>query len=133
MFKEVTITTKKRTEFINITNHIKKFIQDHEIKDSIVYIFVPHTTAGVTINENADPAVPADMEMGLNKIAPLDDNYLHLEGNSAAHIKTLLIGTHQVIIIENGNLKLGVWQGVFFAEFDGPRTRKFFIKSMGQV
>ena len=90
--------------------------------------FVPHTTAAVTINENADPDVPRDIIMELDKVIPFHDNYRHMEGNSAAHIKTSLIGSSEAVFVENGNLVLGTWQSLFFCEFDGPRTRKYMVK-----
>ena len=128
MLEEIGINTNRRVEFIEITNSIQKIVTKSDIKEGICYLFVPHTTAGLTINENADPTVLEDMIMELNKIIPFDDNYEHLEGNSAAHIKSSLIGVNQMIIIEKGKLKLGTWQGVYFTEFDGPRNRKLYVK-----
>lgn len=128
MLEEIGINTNRRVEFIEITNSIQKIVTKSDIKEGICYLFVPHTTAGLTINENADSTVLEDMIMKLNKIIPFDDNYEHLEGNSAAHIKSSLIGVNQMIIIEKGKLKLGTWQGVYFTEFDGPRNRKLYVK-----
>lgn len=128
MLEEIGINTNRRVEFIEITNSIQKIVTKSDIKEGICYLFVPHTTAGLTINENADSTVLEDMIMELNKIIPFDDNYEHLEGNSAAHIKSSLIGVNQMIIIEKGKLKLGTWQGVYFTEFDGPRNRKLYVK-----
>ena len=98
------------------------------MKSGICHVFTPHTTAAITINENADPDVPKDIIMKLDKIIPLNDNYRHIEGNSAAHIKSSLVGASEMVIIENGNLVLGTWQSIFFCEFDGPRTRKVLVK-----
>jgi len=103
-------------------------VYESGIADGIVRVFVPHTTAAVTINEGADPAVVKDMIKELNKIVPLRDNYLHMEGNSAAHIKSTLVGASEMVMIENGSLVLGTWQAIFFCEFDGPRQRKVFVK-----
>ena len=100
------------------------------MNDGLVTVFVPHTTAGVTINEHADPSVVEDILMELDKTIPLNDNYRHLEGNSAAHIKSSMMGASLTIIVESGRLVLGTWQGIFFCEFDGPRSRKCFLKAM---
>lgn len=125
---EYRIKTTKLQEFIDITNLINEEIKKQNIQDGIAVVFVPHTTAGITINENADPDVVEDMLTSLNKIIPVNDNYLHYEGNSHAHIKASLMGASSTIIIENGRLKLGTWQGVYFCEFDGPRSRKVYVK-----
>jgi secondary thiamine-phosphate synthase enzyme len=98
--------------------------------EGVCFVFVPHTTAAVTINENADPSVIQDIVMELNKIVPFEDRYRHLEGNSQAHIKSSLVGCSQVVFVESGKLVLGTWQGIFFCEFDGPRTRKVFVRIM---
>lgn len=125
---EFNVKTNKREEFINITSYIKGAVKESGVKNGIAIIFVPHTTAGVTINENADPDVTIDMINGLNEIVPNLKKFRHIEGNSDAHIKASLIGSSVTVIIENGNLKLGTWQGIYFCEFDGPRLRKFYIK-----
>jgi secondary thiamine-phosphate synthase enzyme len=93
-------------------------------------VYVPHTTAAITINENADPSVPQDIVMELNKIVPSQDRYQHMEGNSPAHIKASLLGFSQMVFVESGRLVLGTWQGIFFCEFDGPRSRKVYVKAM---
>jgi secondary thiamine-phosphate synthase enzyme len=98
------------------------------IKEGFCIIFIPHTTAAITINENADPSVVQDLMMAINKMAPLEAGYHHLEGNSAAHIKSSLVGCSKTILIESGRLVLGTWQGIFFCEFDGPRSRKVHVK-----
>jgi secondary thiamine-phosphate synthase enzyme len=124
----ININTSKRIEMIDITPNILQLIKEQKISGGICSIFVPHTTAAVTINENADPTVVKDMLNTLNKLIPHQNNYLHSEGNSDAHIKASLIGASEVIFIQNGKLMLGTWQGVFFCEFDGPRSRKVWIK-----
>ncbi len=128
MVFEFSLKTTKANEFINITGKVKEAVMESKVNSGICVIFVPHTTAGVTINENADPDVVKDMLMELSKIVPEDKEYRHFEGNSSAHIKASLMGSSQTVIIENGELKVGTWQGIYFTEFDGPRTRKFFVK-----
>jgi len=125
---EHSIKTHKSDEFINITGIVREEVKKSGVKDGAAIIFIPHTTAGVTINENADPDVVYDMLSGLRKIAPEIAEYRHMEGNSHAHIKASLMGSSCTVIIENGELKLGTWQGIYFCEFDGPRTRKIYIK-----
>ncbi|MGI6768247.1 MAG: secondary thiamine-phosphate synthase enzyme YjbQ [Bacilli bacterium] len=122
------IKSRKEDEMIDITSIIQDDVNNSKIKDGIVIVFTPHTTAGITINENADPDVVYDMLNTLRKLFPKDPNYRHLEGNSHAHLKASFMGSSCTIIIENGKLKLGIWQGVYFCEFDGPRTRKFYTK-----
>ena len=128
MITEITIRTSGRTVLEDITSKIREVVQKSDITDGICYVYVPHTTAAVTINENADPSVSRDIIYELNKIIPFSDGYHHLEGNSAAHIKSSLIGVSEMIFIENGKLVLGTWQGIYFCEFDGPRTRKVYVK-----
>jgi secondary thiamine-phosphate synthase enzyme len=113
---------------VDITSDIRNAITESGVTDGAALLFVPHTTAAVTINENADPDVHRDMVMEINKIVPWDDNYRHLEGNSAAHIKSTLVGASEWIVIENARPVLGTWQGIYFCEFDGPRSRKLMIK-----
>lgn len=129
---EFYVKTNKKEEFINITSYIKGAVKESGVKNGIAIIFVPHTTAGVTINENADPDVTIDMINGLNEIVPNLKKFRHIEGNSDAHIKASLIGSSVTVIIENGNLKLGTWQGIYFCEFDGPRLRKFYLKIINE-
>lgn len=128
MLKEITIQTNTQTQILDITAQVQKVVSESGIAEGLCCVFVPHTTAGVTINENADPSVKQDILMELNKIIPFDDNYSHLEGNSAAHIKASIIGSSVNIPLKNNNLLLGTWQGICFCEFDGPRTRKFYVK-----
>ena len=124
---EIQIITKHRSELQDITEHVRNFIRNNNIQHGICTIFCPHTTAGVTINENADPDVKADILRKLGEIIPAHDNYRHIEGNSDAHIKASLIGNSTQVIVENGRLILGTWQGIYFCEFDGPRNRKVWI------
>ena len=122
------VKTRARTEFQNITRMIEKTVQDSGIKEGICVVYVPHTTAAVTINESADPAVVEDIISQTEKMVPWSAGYRHSEGNSAAHIKASLFGFSETIIISEGELVLGTWQGIFFCEFDGPRTRKVLVK-----
>ncbi len=122
------VASSKRVQTIDITGEISAFVKKCGISDGVCYIYVPHTTAAVTINENADPDVQSDMAMGLEAIVPGRLNYDHAEGNSPAHIKSSIIGITETIFISGGRLVLGMWQGVFFCEFDGPRPRQVHIK-----
>ena len=129
MFYKIELSTHQNAEFVDITTQVQKKISQSEISDGICVVFVPHTTAGITINENADPDVVKDILMMLDKKIPMrDSDYKHSEGNSAAHIKASLIGSSVSVIIENGKLQLGTWQGIYFCEFDGPRKREIWIK-----
>jgi secondary thiamine-phosphate synthase enzyme len=128
MLSQITVRTNSRTEFIDITHEIQRLVKESQLTEGLCQIFVPHTTAAVTINENADPSVTKDIQMELNKVIPFDDNYHHFEGNSAAHIKSSLIGCSVTVIIDGGRLQLGTWQGIYFCEFDGPRQRKVWLK-----
>jgi len=128
MFKKLTLESEKRIEFIDITSKISVFVQESGVKEGLIVLHVPHTTAGVTINENADPDVKKDIIKQLNNLAPLKNDYQHLEGNSDAHIKTSLVGNDQTIILKDNRLMLGRWQGIYFCEFDGPRTRNVYLK-----
>ncbi|ADO77843.1 secondary thiamine-phosphate synthase enzyme YjbQ [Halanaerobium praevalens] len=128
MFSQLTIKTNKKIDFVDLTAEIKKKISDSKIKSGLIQINIPHTTAAVTINENADPDVKEDIKKEINKLIPFQDDYQHLEGNSAAHIKSSLFGNDQSIIFEDGKLKLGTWQGIYFCEFDGPRKRLVNLK-----
>ena len=124
----LSVKTRARTELIDVTSDINQVIQKSGIEQGLCMLYVPHTTAAVTINESADPSVKSDMLMILNKIIPWEANYRHLEGNSAAHIKSTLVGPSELIAIENRKLVLGTWQGIFFCEFDGPRSRKLHVR-----
>lgn len=122
------VKTSQQAELKDITASVQAIVSKSGVKSGICTVFVPHTTAGITINENADPSVRRDIIMELDKIVPHSDGYAHSEGNSAAHIKASMMGFTQNIIIESGNLALGTWQGIYFCEFDGPRARKVFVK-----
>ncbi|HHU91928.1 MAG TPA: YjbQ family protein [Halanaerobiaceae bacterium] len=128
MVKKINIHTNNRTEFIDITKEIRQMVKESGISDGIITIFIPHSTAAVTINENADPDVVRDIIMEINKVIPFLDSYKHFEGNSAAHIKSSLFGVSESVIVADGELLLGTWQGIYFCEFDGPRNRKVFVK-----
>jgi secondary thiamine-phosphate synthase enzyme len=131
MLKRLTVKTNQRDEMIEITREISAFVRESGISDGIVYVYCPHTTAGITINENADPDVKHDMLMRLDEVYPwTHDKYRHAEGNSASHLKASTVGTSQPVLIENGELILGTWQGIYFCEFDGPRSRKCMLKVM---
>ena len=129
MLQTIKVRSSQREEMINITSEIKKYIIKNNLNEGVVTLFVPHTTAAVTINENADPDVPSDIILGLGKISPNLRDFNHVEGNSDAHIKSSLVGCSQQILVENNKLVLGTWQGIYFCEFDGPRTRKLHIYS----
>jgi secondary thiamine-phosphate synthase enzyme len=128
MIQTFQVKTTTQTEFIEITHSVQEAVQKTGMKDGICLIFIPHTTAAVTINENADPSVVQDIVMELNKIVPFKDPYRHMEGNSPAHIKASLMGGSEIVLVESGKLVLGTWQGIFFCEFDGPRNRKVHVK-----
>jgi len=130
--QRISVRTRSRTELIDITDKVQSAVDKSKVKDGLCIVFVPHTTAGITINENADPSVCKDILKGLNKVIPFDDNYSHTEGNAAAHIKASILGSSLNIIIENGQLQLGTWQGIYFAEFDGPRVREVWITLIGK-
>jgi secondary thiamine-phosphate synthase enzyme len=128
MVKRLNISTGSQTELIDITDKIQNVLSESNIQSGICQVFIPHTTAGITINENADPSVKRDILNELNKVIPFDDNYHHSEGNSAAHIKSSVTGVSLSLLVENNRLQLGTWQGIYFCEFDGPRSRKIWVK-----
>ena len=128
MIKELSVRTSSRVELLDITDLVQDVVSKSGIKSGLCCVYVPHTTAGITINENADPSVRKDIIKELNKIIPFEDNYSHSEGNSAAHIKASLIGFSQNIFFEEKRLILGTWQGIYFCEFDGPRSRRVYVK-----
>jgi secondary thiamine-phosphate synthase enzyme len=121
------VSTGSRTEFVDITAQVNRVVAESGVQDGICMIYVPHTTAGVTVNENADPSVREDILKELNKVVPFQDAYAHAEGNSAAHIKSSIVGCSHCAPIRNGRLALGRWQGVYFCEFDGPRSRQVWV------
>jgi len=122
------VPTRSRTQFVNITADVQAAVQRLGIDDGVVTVFVPHTTAGVTINESADPDVTKDIVGALDKLIPWNGGYSHMEGNSAAHIKSSMMGSSATILVEDGELQLGTWQAIYFCEFDGPRTRKVWVR-----
>lgn len=126
--KTIQISTGSRVNLIDITGQVRAAVAEAGVASGIVTVFVPHTTCGIMINEHADPDVVRDIKMQLEKLAPPDAGYRHYEGNSDSHIKTALVGSSEQIIIENGQLVLGTWQGIFLCDFDGPRTRKVHLK-----
>ena len=128
MISTISISTRNRSEMIDITSTVKEHMQKAGLQEGVCYIYVPHTTAGITINEGADPSVVTDIQAMLNTLVPWEGPYRHLEGNAAAHIKSIMVGSSATVLVESGRLKLGTWQAIFFCEFDGPRTRKVHIK-----
>ncbi len=128
MMEIINIKTHSRTEFINIDKYIASYANKKKFTNGILSIFIPHTTAGITINENADPDVKIDMDKILTNFIPWENNYNHFEGNSAAHVKASLMGNSANVFVENTQIQLGTWQSVYFCEFDGPRNRSFWIK-----
>jgi len=129
----ISVPTRQRTEMVDITAEVQRVVRDSGVREGLCVVHVPHTTAGVTINENADPDVVRDILHELNKVIPFEDGYRHSEGNSAAHVKSSLVGCDQTIPIAEGRMVLGTWQAVFFCEFDGPRSRKAFVQVLGQA
>ena len=126
--KTFSITTSERVDLVEITSQVAQEVTESGVVTGTVTTFVPHTTCGITINESADPDVARDIKMHLTKLVPQDGAFRHYEGNSDSHIKTSMIGSSENIFIENGKLVLGMWQGIFLCDFDGPRTRKVYIK-----
>ncbi len=128
--KKISIKTQKRNEIIDITPVVKKTIESMGVEDGICVVYCPHTTAGITVNENYDESVKGDMLFSLNKISPDYSEFRHMEGNSDAHVKASMMGCSITFIIENGKLMIGHWQGIFFTEFDGSRNREVWIKAL---
>jgi secondary thiamine-phosphate synthase enzyme len=123
------IQTHQRDEMYEITSSLQAYLEEQRVEDGVMYVYCPHTTAGITINENADPDVVKDMLMRLDEVYPWEHSkYRHAEGNSASHLKASTVGASQVILIQNGELLLGKWQGIYFCEFDGPRQRNYHVK-----
>ncbi|GBD99409.1 hypothetical protein BMS3Abin07_01444 [bacterium BMS3Abin07] len=128
MIRYINVKSKKRIELIDVTDLVQKEISESGIKNGICYLYVPHTTAAITINEGADPSVQRDILHTLSKLIPKDVGYAHMEGNSDAHIKSSVIGISGFVFIEEGKLVLGTWQSIYFCEFDGPRHRRLALK-----
>ncbi len=124
----VEVSTRERTQMVDITGEVSRIVARSGVSEGVCRLFVPHTTAGLTINENADPTVVDDILAELNKIIPFEDGYGHSEGNSAAHIKSSLTGVSLTVFVTGGRLLLGTWQGLYFCEYDGPRRRKVLVK-----
>ncbi|MCM8763047.1 MAG: secondary thiamine-phosphate synthase enzyme YjbQ [Candidatus Omnitrophica bacterium] len=130
MMEKINLRTTKRIELIDITDEIQKVLEKSKVKAGICFIFCPHTTAGLTINENADPSVKIDILNTLNKLVPANAGYTHTEGNADSHVKSSLFGASLTIFVENNQLVLGTWQGIYFCEGDGPRSRQVWVKIM---
>ncbi|MBW2996301.1 secondary thiamine-phosphate synthase enzyme YjbQ [Candidatus Woesearchaeota archaeon] len=128
MINEFEVSSSKRNELIDITEEVEEIVKESKVKEGICVVSCPHTTAAITINEGADPDVKDDVLKQLERMVPFDKGYKHSEGNSDAHIKSSLVGASELVIIEDGKLKLGRWQKLFFAEFDGPRNRRVVVK-----
>ncbi|HEC95318.1 MAG TPA: YjbQ family protein [Thermoplasmatales archaeon] len=126
--REIRLTSSRREEFIDITDQVQNLVDEENIRDGFVMLYVPHTTAAVTINEGVDPTVQEDIKEMLSQLIPRDKNYHHLEGNSDAHIKASLLGVNVNVLVKDGKLMLGTWQHIFFYEGDGPRTRKLYVE-----
>jgi len=124
----LTVESRQHTEFINIDRQVQRLITDAGVREGAVQLFVPHTTAGITINENADPDVVADMELILDRAVPWEGGYAHAEGNAAAHVKASMMGASATVFISQGRLQFGTWQSIYFCEFDGPRHRKVWVR-----
>jgi secondary thiamine-phosphate synthase enzyme len=130
MIRQLRVKTNARTELVDVTAGIQRLVTESGVRSGVCYVFVPHTTSGITVNENTDPNVGRDILKELNKVIPFDDDYGHAEGNSAAHIKSTIVGMSKAIMVEEGRLALGTWQAIFFCEFDGPRERRVLVKMM---
>jgi secondary thiamine-phosphate synthase enzyme len=130
MIKQLRVKSSSRTEFVDITAGVQRLVAESGVRSGVCYVYVPHTTSAITINENSDLNVGRDILKELNKVIPFDDQYGHNEGNSAAHIKSSLMGVSKAILVEDGRLALGTWQAIFFCEFDGPRDRRVQVKVM---
>ena len=126
--QQFNVQTTSRTDFINVDSLVNQYIQEHGFINGILTLFIPHTTAGITLNENADPDVTADMEKILDRMVPWENNYANAEGNSAAHVKASMMGSSATLLVENKRMQQGTWQSVYLCEFDGPRTRQIWMK-----
>jgi secondary thiamine-phosphate synthase enzyme len=133
MVKYINVKSRARNEFIDITDKIQEAIKEEGITSGICYIYVPHTTAGITINEGADTSVQRDIQVALTKLVPFDAEYSHREGNADAHIKSTLVGISKMVFVDDGKLLLGTWQAIYFCEFDGPRHRRVAVKIVKTV
>ena len=127
---QFTVRTTTHTQMLDITAQVRRAVADSGVQNGLCVVYIPHTTAAVTVNENADPDVQTDFMKEINKIVPWEDGYYHAEGNSAAHLKASMMGFSETLIVDGGKLLLGTWQGIYFLEYDGPRTRKVYVKVM---
>jgi secondary thiamine-phosphate synthase enzyme len=125
---ELSVKTSEHCQFVNIDHSVQRAIEESGVTDGMCVLFVPHTTAGITINENADPDVVRDMKLVLDRVVPWEGGYAHAEGNSAAHVKASMMGSSVQVIIRNGRMQFGTWQSIYFCEFDGPRSRKVWVQ-----
>ncbi|MCP4642275.1 MAG: YjbQ family protein [bacterium] len=125
------VRTKSHCEMVNIDEAVQAAVSDSGVVDGVVYVFVPHTTAAVTINENADPDVVHDIKHILEKLVPWQGDYAHAEGNSAAHVKASMMGSSETVLVQGGRLQMGTWQSLYFCEFDGPRNRTVWVQVVG--
>jgi len=132
VFSVLEVSSTSRQQFIDITDRVEEIVKKSGVKNGVCILYVPHTTAGITVNENADPSVVRDIMDTLERLVPADGRYRHLEGNAHAHIKSSILGHSACLLIEEGRLLLGTWQGVFFCEFDGPRRRRILVKIIGE-
>jgi len=130
MFEVLELSTLKKTDLIDITGDVSAAVSRARVESGLCYIHIPHSTAGITLNENADPTVRFDIDAKLNRMVPRGEGYTHPEGNSDSHVKSSLIGTTLTLIVEKGSLVMGTWQGIYFCEFDGPRDRMIYIKTI---
>lgn len=128
MIRQLRVKTNSKTELVDITQGVQRLVTESGIRSGLCHVYVPHTTSGITINENTDPNVGRDILKELNRVIPFDDNYGHHEGNSAAHIKSTIVGISKAVMVDEGRLALGTWQSIFYCEFDGPRDRRVFVK-----
>jgi len=131
--EKISVKTAKRIDLIDITDSIQNLVSKNKVKDGVCFIFCPHTTAGLTINENADPSVRRDIINALNKIVPENAGYAHSEGNADSHVKSSILGSSLTIFIEDGQLAFGTWQGIYFCEGDGPRSREVWVKIIKDI
>jgi secondary thiamine-phosphate synthase enzyme len=130
--KKFTLQTRSRTDFVKIDHEVAEILREGGLQEGVITVFIPHTTAGITINENADPDVTTDMETVLDRVIPWSGNYRHFEGNTAAHVKASMMGSSAQVIVSEGRLQLGTWQSLYFCEFDGPRTRQVWVKGISE-
>jgi len=130
--KKITLQTRSRTDFVKIDHQVAEMLRQTGLQEGVITVFIPHTTAGITINENADPDVTADLEMVLDRVVPWSGGYRHLEGNTAAHVKASMMGSSAQVIVSKGQMQLGTWQSLYFCEFDGPRTRQVWVKGISE-